>query len=189
MASILGFRRWETSRSSFEALVRPHLEHLYRLAWRLSGNAADAEDLVQELLLKLYQRREELAAIDAPRPWMARVLYRQFVDAVRRRGRAPAIEDLDGSTLEGVPDPAQGPEELAERGQVQKRLLWALGQLNPEQRALVALHDVEGYTLEELVTVLEAPLGTLKSRLHRARERLRALFPMEPSSRRQRVTG
>ena len=169
--------------------MRPHLEHLYRLAWRFTGNAADAEDLVQDLLVKLYHRREELAGLEAPRPWLAKVLYRQYVDIVRRHARAPAIQAVDDETLEAIPDTADGPEALAERARLQERLLSAMARLNPQQRALVVLHDVEGYTLEELVAVLDEPLGTLKSRLHRARERLRALLPMEPSSRRERVTG
>lgn len=70
---------------------------------------------------------------------------------------------------------------------LQERLLDALRRLNPEQRAVVAMHDIEGYTLEELEKILEAPLVTLKSRLHRARAALRQALEMEPSAAPERV--
>ena len=174
----------------FEALLRPHVEHLYRLAWRFTGNDADAEDLVQDVLLKLYPRTAELAAVEVLRPWLARVLYRHYVDTVRERARQPAIEAASGDEdpLAQVPSDAEGPEAHVERMRLQARLLQALGRLNPEQRAVVALHDVEGYTLEELEEILEAPLGTLKSRLHRARAALREALAREPSAVRERVS-
>jgi RNA polymerase sigma-70 factor (ECF subfamily) len=183
------FRRWRGAPLRFEALLRPHVDYLYRLAWRFTGNRADAEDLVQDLLLKLYPRTDELAAVEALRPWLARVLYRQFVDRVRSRDRRPGLDPAlaDDAVLERLPSEAEGPEARAERARWQERILAALQQLNPEQRAVVAMHDVEGYTLEELETILDTPLGTLKSRLHRARRRLRELLPMEPFADRERV--
>lgn len=188
LVSLLRRRRGDTGR--FEALLRPHIEHLYRLAWRFTGNEADAEDLVQDLLLKLYPRTAELAAVQVLRPWLARVLYRHYVDTVRERARRPAIEAAasDEDPLEQVASDAEGPEAYAERMRLQSRLLQALGQLNPEQRAVVALHDIEGYTLEELEAILGAPLGTLKSRLHRARAALREALAMEPFAAPERVT-
>jgi RNA polymerase sigma-70 factor (ECF subfamily) len=178
---------------SFEALVGPHVDHLYRLAWRLSGSTADAEDLVQDLLLKVYPRCDEIRALDAPRPWLARALYRLYVDRWRRAGRSPLVEAVPDEGGEDVidasADTGPGPEALAGQAQEQDRLAAAVDALNPDQRALVLLHDVEGYTLNELETVLEAPVGTLKSRLHRARASLRQRLAMEPSRDDGRVTG
>lgn len=172
--------------------MRPQVEFLHRLAWRFTGSVADAEDLVQDVLLKLYPRREELAGIEQLRPWLAKVLYRQYVDFVRQRARSPSSAPAaDG---QGADDPVQalaatqdGPDGDAERGELRARILAALEQLNPEQRAVVVMHDVEGYSLEELEPILEVPLGTLKSRLHRARQRLRADLGMEPFSALERV--
>lgn len=180
------FRRNRVSATQFEGLLRPHVEFLYRLAWRFSGSVADAEDLVQDLLLKLYPRAAELTAIEQLRPWLARVLYRQYVDLARRRARS-LEEPADLEALETAAAPEDGPESRAERGELRARLLAALDGLNAEQRAVVVLHDVEGYSLEELEPILEAPLGTLKSRLHRGRERLRALLGMEPFAAGERV--
>lgn len=186
MAAVLPFRR----KPDFEALVRPHADYLYRLAWRFTGNAADAEDLLQDVFMKLFPRTRELAAVEALRPWLARVLYRQFVDLVRRRARSPlvqAAEDDDEGAFAHVPAAEGDPQTLSERRQGEERVAHALARLNPEQRAVVALHDIEGYTLEELERMLETPLGTLKSRLHRARRRLRVLLSMEPFPGAERV--
>ncbi|MGM0412389.1 MAG: RNA polymerase sigma factor [Pseudomonadota bacterium] len=177
---------------SFEAVVGPHVDHLYRLAWRLTGSATDAEDLVQDLLIKVYPRRDEIRALDAPRPWLARALYRLHVDRWRRAGRSPLVEAVPGEDGEDVidasADTGPGPEALAGREQDRERLAAAVDQLNADQRALVLLHDVEGYTLNELETVLEAPVGTLKSRLHRARANLRQHLAVEPLAGDGRVT-
>jgi RNA polymerase sigma-70 factor (ECF subfamily) len=192
MPPVFPFRRTRTAASKFEDILRPHVEYLYRLAWRFTGNKADAEDLVQEVLLKLYPRAQELFDIEQLRPWLARVLYHQYVDLVRRRARSPIADSSVGTEgnddpLDGLPTSEEGPEEHAERGQWHERILWALDQLNPDQRAVVAMHDIEGYSLEELETILETPIGTLKSRLHRARDRLRGLLAMEPFSTGERV--
>jgi RNA polymerase sigma-70 factor (ECF subfamily) len=192
MPRILQFRRNRNAASKFEELMRPQMEFLHRLAWRFTGSVADAEDLVQDVLLKLYPRRDELAGIEQLRPWLAKVLYRQYVDCARRRARSPlsALAESahdEGDPLDAVAAPEDGPDAHAERGEWRDHILAALGQLNPEQRAVVVMHDVEGYSLEELEPLLEAPLGTLKSRLHRARQRLRAHLGMEPFAAVERV--
>jgi len=176
------YRRARPAESNFEDLLRPQVEYLYRLAWRFTGSVADAEDLVQDVLTKLFPRTQELLEIERLRPWLARVLYNQYVDSVRQRSRSPIVELVAG--VEGE----ENPLDALPTGQ-RERILRALDRLNPEQRAVVAMHDVEGYSLEELETMLETPLGTLKSRLHRARQRLRALLPMEPFSVGERVKG
>jgi RNA polymerase sigma-70 factor (ECF subfamily) len=192
MPPVFPFRRTRTAASKFEDLLRPHVEYLYRLAWRFTGNKADAEDLVQDVLLKLYPRAQGLFNIEQLRPWLARVLYHQYIDLVRQRARSPIADPAlstegDDDPLDGLPAIQEGPEEHAERGQWHERILRALDQLNPDQRAVVAMHDIEGYSLEELETILETPIGTLKSRLHRARDRLRGLLAMEPFSTGERV--
>ena len=188
------YRRARPAESNFEDLLRPQVEYLYRLAWRFTGSVADAEDLVQDVLTKLFPRTQELLEIERLRPWLARVLYNQYVDSVRQRSRSPIVELVAGvegeeNPLDALPAAKDGPEAEAERTGQRERILRALDRLNPEQRAVVAMHDVEGYSLEELETMLETPLGTLKSRLHRARQRLRALLPMEPFSVGERVKG
>ncbi len=191
MAPVSLYRQTRPAESNFDDLLRPQVEYLFRLAWRFTGSVSDAEDLVQDVLLKLFPRTKELLEIDKLRPWLARVLYRQYVDSVRRKSRSP-IElvydaDVEDDPLDALPTAREGPEEHAERSNWRDHILAALERLNPEQRAVIAMHDVEGYSLEELETILETPLGTLKSRLHRARQRMRVLLPMEPFSGGERV--
>ena len=73
--------------AEFERLVRPHLDRLYRLAWRLTGAEADAEDLFQDIMVKACADLERLAGIDEPGPWLSRLMYNRFVDGHRRRAR------------------------------------------------------------------------------------------------------
>jgi RNA polymerase sigma factor (sigma-70 family) len=182
----------------FESLLRPHLADLYRLAYRFTGSREDAEDLVQDVLTKLYPRTRELSDVENLRPWLARVLYRQFVDNLRQYNRTPFAarqqstpgnDDADNDPLAAlhgdVPEPAADVEQL----QLRQRLQRALDSLSEEHRSVLMLHDVEGFTLKELETTLDAPLGTLKSRLHRARQRLRRELDeeMEPFSGAHRV--
>lgn len=155
----------------FEQAIRPWLPDLRRLAIRLTGNAADAEDLLQDLLLRLQPRMREVAALDQPRPWLARVLYRLFVDQWRRRRSAPEFDDE--STVDDQPGDAELPDDAFERALSRERLQVALNRLPAFQRELVILHDVEGYTLTEIAAIADTPTGTLKSRLHRARTALR----------------
>jgi len=160
-------------RASFEALLRPHLERLYRLAFRFTGSRADAEDLVQELCTRVLPDVETLRRLDRPGPWLARALHNLYVDQVRRRVRSPVDSVAE---LPEVESGAPGPEELAASDLTLERIEAALAHLPPEQRAVIAWHDIEGYTLEELADVQRLPLGTLKSRLHRARAALRRLL-------------
>jgi len=153
----------------FERLLTPVLPTLYRVAYRYTGRREDAEDLVQELLTRLYPRLDELERLETLRPWLMKALYNAFVDGVRWRSRRP---DANG---EGLPiDTLAAATDSLRRLEDQQHLQRALDELTPEHRAVVMLHLVEGYSLPELSLWLDVELGTLKSRLHRARARLRA---------------
>jgi RNA polymerase sigma factor (sigma-70 family) len=180
MAVIIPFK--QRGRDPFEELMRDHMERLYRLAYRFCGNRNDAEDLVQELLVKLYPKTEQLLGIEQLRPWLARSLYNLYVDWVRRRVRSP-IQGGEEEMAAAMADGSQvvpGADGHVEQEQLHYRIQEAMTQLNPDQRTLVNFHDMEGYTLPELEIILETPIGTLKSRLHRARAKLRELLEMEP---------
>lgn len=173
--------------AGFEALVKPHLKPLYRIAYRMTGRHEDAEDLIQELLTKLYPRRRELEEVERLRPWLIRVMYRLFIDSHRRQTRSPVHLAVDNSPDPGSFDPIDNlpaqdgdPETVAEEAARQRQLLLAIDRLNDDHRAVLSLHDIEGYTLEEMQLMLDCPIGTLKSRLHRARNRLRALLEELP---------
>jgi RNA polymerase sigma factor (sigma-70 family) len=173
--------------AEFAQLMREHVPTLYRSAYRWTGAVDRAEDLVQQLLVRLYPRLAELRELDRVRPWALRVMYRIFVDELRRERASPvqfgaelaadsgAVSAEDEAWL----DPGPGPAELAEQELTQERLVRAWERLGEEHRAVLSLHDIEDYTLPELAEIMDIPLGTLKSRLHRARARLRELLAAE----------
>jgi len=188
MSSILvliPFRR-PARPSRFERLVQPHLGSMYRFAFRLAGQQQDAEDLVQDVVVKLYPRLEELESIEQLRPWLNRVLYRQFIDSVRRKGRQAdsPLSSFDSPDLETWIDAqhADLPDitEQLDSSRLSILLDRALFGMSPDQRTLLFLCDVDGWSQEDLAVVLDVPLGTVKSRLHRCRAALRKKLQDSP---------
>ena len=164
--------------ADFESIVRPHMIRLYRVAYRLTGNSDDAEDLVQDVLVKLYPKQQQLLGVEKLGPWLAKVLYRTFLDQQRRNKRSPLhlvakAKNSDVDILDFIASPDKGPAEGTERNETQRHLQEAIESLNEDQRHLCLLYYVEGYSLAELESILDTPVGTLKSRIHRARAQLR----------------
>ena len=164
---------------TFEKLVRPHFDRLYRLAWRLTGQKAEAEDLFQELLIKAYGKLDALIKIDEPGSWLSRVMYNLFIDERRRfaRRRMHTVEEgeMSGDGLAGLPG-TDNPARDHERLEQLRKLDAALSKLSDEHRMIVLLHDTEGYKLTEIQELIGVPIGTVKSRLHRARAHLREIL-------------
>ena len=171
------FSNWRGGQSSFEELVMPHISSLYRLAYHYCGQQSDAEDLVQELLLKLIHRVEEMERVEKLRPWLVKALYHLFIDRLRQQQRNP-VDTYQPDQLETILATAES-SQSSEKLVLLENIERALKQLNHEQRMLVVMHDVENYTLTELEHILDTPIGTLKSRLHRARAKLREMLSEE----------
>ncbi len=160
---------------------------MYRFAYRLSGQQQDAEDLVQDVVVKLYPRLDELESVEQLRPWLNRVLYRHFVDQVRRRGRRGevTVSDLveDGRQVDYLDSQASESPEFAEQISTERLgpvLDAVLKTLSPDQRTLMLLHDVDGWSQEDIAQVLAVPVGTVKSRVHRCRANLRKKLQTHP---------
>jgi len=178
MAKIIGFFQSRAVREHrFSELVKPHIGTLYRMAYRWSQDQDDAEDLVQETLTKLVTRIDEMEQVEKPGPWMVKVLYRCFVDLHRKRKRSPAGDNIGWRADTDLYN--ERITQLSESGndilrlQQQRDLVKALEGLNDGQRDVILLHDSEGYSASEVATILEISVGTVKSRLHRARTRLK----------------
>ncbi len=181
---------FKSRQARFEKLIRPRLRRLYRQAYRLTGDRDDAEDLVQDLLVSLYSKQIHLEKIDDLQSWLLKALYNRFIDNLRKRGRGAlghvhddSDEMLPSLADNNTPSPDMLSHQHLELGRVQK----ILENLPDHHRTLIMLHDVEGFTLNELEPVLDVPLGTLKSRLHRARHALRHALATEPFTPEQRV--
>jgi RNA polymerase sigma-70 factor (ECF subfamily) len=163
----------ESEQDRFATLIRHHYHALYRAAYRLTRSAVDAEDLVQEVCVRAYPRLAEVEQLEQPRGWLLRVLYRLFIDLRRRyeRKHVRAIDD-DEEFVSEEPGPAEEVDRVLTRWRIED----AWRHLNDEQRLLLALHDVEGYSLAEIHSLTGLKDGTIKSKLHRARVRLGRLL-------------
>jgi len=162
-------------RAAFE-----HLDPLYRLARRLTGDDDEAEDLVQETFARAMDKRAQFVPGTNLRAWLFRILRNLYVDGWRRARASPVRERIDDEdpAAEGMiaEEPLRGDEELERlRSVVADDIEAALRQLSVDARTIVLL-DLEGFTQEELAEVLGCNVGTVKSRLSRARAKLRELL-------------
>lgn len=162
----------------FEQLVSPYINTLYCFAVRLCPCTDDAEELVQLLLTRLFPKLDELEKVESLRPWLMRSLYNLYVDSYRKQQRALAIISPE-EMPENIISNDKTPYEKMELTHNQQIVTAAMQQLNEEQRLVMLLHDAEGYTLIELADILQTPIGTLKSRLHRGRNLVREMTEME----------
>lgn len=174
---------------TFTALVRPHISAMYRMAYRWTQNGEEAEDLVQDVLTRMVPRLDELTRVEKLKPWLIKILYRRYVDLYRRRVNSPVDHDYDWHSDEGLFEPETAGRDDYERADLQRTLNKALETLDDNQRDVVLLHDVEGHTALDVADILEINVGTVKSRLHRARQKLKTALEVEPFRPSARVNG
>lgn len=156
---------------SWSELVAQHGDRVYRLAFRLCGNAHDAEDITQEAFIRVFR------SLDKYKPgtfegWMHRIVTNLFLDLARRRGRI-RFEALP-EDAERVPGRERSPEQVLSEESFDPVLQTALANLSPEFRAAVVLSDIEDLSYEEVGRILGVKMGTVRSRIHRGRAALRA---------------
>src|SRR4051812_24513159 len=165
---------------AFEELYRAHAGRLHSLAYRMLGNAADAEDLLQEIFLSAHRKLDSFRGDAALGTWLYRLAMNQILDHVRSRAaRTGQLTDgLDDATL--LAD--AGGHRLADRAIVRIDLQRALAELPEGCRAAFVLHDVAGVEHREVSEVLGIAEGTSKSQVHKARLRLRALLAQRKRS-------
>jgi RNA polymerase sigma factor (sigma-70 family) len=155
---------------SWDEVVREHADRVYRLAYRLTGNPHDAEDLTQETFIRVFR------SLASYKPgtfegWLHRITTNLFLDMVRRRARL-RMEGLPEDT-DRLPGGGPDPEQAFSDAHLDPLLQEALDELPPEFRAAVVLCDVEGLSYEEIGATMGVKLGTVRSRIHRGRAALR----------------
>ncbi len=158
---------------SWEDVARRYGRKIYNFAYRLTGNPDDASDLVQEVLLRV---RKGLASYTPGsfEGWLWRITRNAFLDSVRKKKRRPTspLPDDDRSTLLTSPSP----DEVLASVRLSEDIQAALLKLPIEFRECVVLCDVVGLSYEEIASAVEAPVGTVRSRIHRGRKMLRGLL-------------
>jgi len=169
---------------AFRALVERHSRSLFRLAFRMTGNQQDAEDVVQETLLRAYRqlaRFDERASFGT---WLYRIATNCSLDLVRARKRrnetfTPAAEDASTDPVASIPTTDPTPERATLSGELRQRVAQAMNELSATERAAFVLRHYEGLHIEELSRVLECQPGAAKHSVFRAVQKLRrALEPI-----------
>ena len=154
---------------AWESLVRSYQSRVFGLAYHYVANSEDARDLAQDIFVKVYKNLHKCPNANNFLPWLFRIARNASIDHLRRtRARPPASQDSEMS-MDSLVDHSSDPEEHwlkeARRG-LFRRALQMLTRLN---REIIILKEIQGLTLEEMAGILDVPIGTLKSRSHRAR--------------------
>lgn len=158
----------ESSKTQFNALIRPHLETLYRVACRLVRNPADAQDLVQDTCAAACGRIDEVARTDSPLRWLLTVLHNRFIDGQRRQRRSPIVAADEADGVDQLASRDFDPAELAQQYQDEHALEKAFLKLSDTQRTLLSLR-AEGYDLPDIESITGINRKVLSARLNRAR--------------------
>ena len=157
---------WDARRLGFEAEALVHLDALFRVALRFVGNAADADDLVQDTLFSAYQSWDQYEPGTNAKGWLITILRNLFVNEYRRNVRRNEILSANGFT------PREHPTVRYFDELVDDEVMRAIDALPLPYREVVMLRDVEDLPYEEIAAMLDIPIGTVKSRLFRARAML-----------------
>jgi RNA polymerase sigma factor (sigma-70 family) len=162
--------QWELP--SWEEIVRTHSARVYRLAYRLTGNQHDAEDLTQEVFVRVFRSLSSYTP-GTFEGWLHRITTNLFLDGARRKQRI-RFEGLADDMAQRLPGTELSPAQAWDERHLDSDVQDALRALPPDYRAAVVLCDIEGFSYEEIAATLGVKLGTVRSRIHRGRAQLRA---------------
>jgi len=166
--------------AAFEPLVEKYRQRVYRLAYSVLRNREDAWDVAQEAFIKAYAALPSFRGQSAFYTWLFRIVMNVAHDKARQRGAAGRAFGTERVTEEEwertMPDPGEEPDAAAARAEQRARIARALQALPEHHRAIIMLSDLEGFSYREIADVLNIPMGTVMSRLHNARKRLRSVL-------------
>ena len=163
--------------NAFEKLVTEHEKGVYAIALRMTGNPEDASDMTQEAFIKAYNSLQSFRGDSKFSVWLYRIASNVCLDFLRSRSRKPtvslSVEDDEGEETElDIADESQSPELLLERGLTRDAVRRGLQAMPPDYRQILLLREIQGLSYEEIADVLRIEVGTVKSRIFRARKRL-----------------
>lgn len=167
-------------REAFDVLMRRWERSVYHMAYRLTGNADDAQDVASEAFLRIYRSLDRFRSAVTLPAWINRIVMNVYLDMRRKQQRRPATsldalaERTGGAYPAVAEDEGSSPERHAEETDRARLLNSAIATLPPNQRMMIGLYHGDGYSYEEIARMMHIPVGTVKSRLNRARLALRA---------------
>lgn len=165
---------------AFEELVGRYQNRIYNFVCKMTNDPVEAEDLTQEIFLRVYTAIHRFRGESSFQTWLYRIAHNLCVDRSRRSQRqvpvafsldAPLDDDTESGARE-LSDESRNPARLAERGELQRQVRRCLGQMSEKLRTVIILYDLQGMSYEEIAATLACPLGTVKSRLFNARAEL-----------------
>lgn len=164
--------------NAFEDLVLRYQTQIYNLCYRMTGNAEDAADLTQDAFVKVWKHLDSFQFDSSFSTWLYRLATNCCLDFLRSEKRRATISlvvdnEEDGEQMMDIPDDEPSPEETLISQEEKERLLWAMNQLDDEQRQILTLRVVNDLSYNDIAQILKIKEGTVKSRLSRARENLR----------------
>jgi RNA polymerase sigma-70 factor (ECF subfamily) len=169
-------------RTAFDELIRRHSERAYKYAFRLTGNAEEASDVVGDAFVRVFNAMKNFKGQSAFTTWLYRIITNCFLD-LRKKDRSKQTTSLDamlqtpdGEMARQIEDPNRNPYQEAERSSREDRVMHAVDQLAEYQKAMIMMFHVEMLSYEEIAEALDLPIGTVKSRLNRARLSLREIL-------------
>ena len=166
----------------FARLLAAHQEKLYRVAYRMAGHHEDAQDLLQDALLEAYRSFKKFQRGTYFDKWLYRIMTNTFIDRQRHKKRVGRIDSLDTPSVGAddgeisareIPDWTEEPSRRVLHDEFGEPVQKAMNQLKPDFRMVLILSDVEEFSYEEIAEMLNIPIGTVRSRLHRARDMMR----------------
>jgi RNA polymerase sigma-70 factor (ECF subfamily) len=175
-------RAQEGDHASFNALIRKHESRAYSYAFRLTRNPEEASDVVAEGFLRVYNALSNFKGQSAFTTWLYRILTNCFLDIRKRERARPAVsleqtlQTPDGEVERQVEDPHPTPDARLERSERERSVEDAVSLLPEYQRAMIVMYHAETMSYEDIAAALDLPIGTVKSRLNRARLNLRELL-------------
>ena len=160
--------------SAFGVVVRHYHPRLYNAVYRLVGDHDDALEVTQDAFAKAFEKLDRFRGDSGPYTWLFRIAANAAISRIRRgKRRKHASLDAGGGAARGLADPSRGPADAAEQSEDHRAVVAALGRLDAEYRTLLVMRDLEGFDYNQMAAMLDLPMGTLKSRLFRARVALR----------------
>lgn len=167
---------------AFELLIEDYQKKAFNVAYRMMGNSEDANDLVQEALIRIFKSIKNFKEQSSFSTWVYRIVTNVCLDELRRRKNKFTIsidEDIqleDGNVKRQIESEGPTPEESLESKEIQDIVTKAIEELSNEHKTVIVLRDIQGFSYDEISDIMKCPEGTVKSRINRARKALREIL-------------